>query len=89
MNKKTGIAGYTLVYSSYGLTLTAHEPFTSVEAAVKQESDIVSNRVAVRYMPRRQLVEDTDRGHALQERIEELRQLLEAYRKGIIKEKKE
>lgn len=87
--KVTGIAGYTLVYSSYGLTLTAHEPFTSVEAAVKQESDIVSNRVAVRYMPRRQLVEDTDRGHALQERIEELRQLLEAYRKGIIKEKKE
>ena len=86
--KVTGIAGYTLVYSSYGLTLTAHEPFTSVEAAVAEESDIVSNRVAVRYMPRRQLVEDTDRGKALKERIAELRQLLEAYRKGIIKEQK-
>lgn len=86
--KVTGIAGYTLVYSSYGLTLTAHEPFTSVEAAVSQESDIVSNRVAVRYMPRRQLVEDTDHGRALKERIIELRQLLEAYRKGIIKEQK-
>ena len=26
--KETGIAGYTLVYNSYGLLLVAHEPFT-------------------------------------------------------------
>lgn len=84
----TGIAGYTLVYSSYGLSLTAHEPFTSAEDAVATERDIVSNRVAVRYTPRRALVGDTDNGKALKERIQELKQLLEAYRKGIIKEKK-
>ena len=84
----TGIAGYTLVYSSYGLSLTAHEPFTSAEDAVETERDIVSNRVAVRYNPRRALVGDTDNGKALKERIQELKQLLDAYRKGVIKEKK-
>ena len=83
-----GIAGYTLIYSSYGLSLTAHEPFTSAEDAVATERDIVSNRVAVRYNPRRALVGDTDNGKALKERIQELKQLLEAYRKGVIKEKK-
>ena len=85
---KTGIAGYTLIYNSYGLNLTAHEPFTSKADAVARETDIVSNRVAVSYMSRRQLVGDTDTGHALKERIQELIQLLDAYRTGIIKEKK-
>lgn len=86
--KVTGIAGYTLIYSSYGLILSAHEPFTTAEEAVSKESDIVSNRVAVHYTSRRKLVGDTDNGHALKERIQELTQLLDAYRKGIIKEKK-
>ena len=86
--KVTGIAGYTLVYNSYGLILSAHEPFTSAEEAVTKERDIVSNRVAVHYNNKRTLVGDTDTGAALKERIGELIQLLEAYRKGIIKEKK-
>ena len=86
--KVTGIAGYTLTYNSYGLVLSAHEPFTSAEKAVEQEKDIVSNRVAVRYTSQRRLVGDTDTGKALKERIHELKQLLEAYRKGLIKEKK-
>ena len=66
--KVTGIAGYTLIYNSYGLNLTAHEPFTSKADAVARETDIVSNRVAVSYMSRRQLVGDTDTGHALKEK---------------------
>ncbi|MDO4339782.1 MAG: fructose-1,6-bisphosphatase [Eubacteriales bacterium] len=86
--KVTGIAGYTLIYNSYGLILSAHEPFTSADAAVSQEKDIVSNRVAVRYTSKRRLVGDTDNGMALKERIGELKQLLVAYRRGIIKEKK-
>ena len=40
--KVTGIAGYTLVYNSYGLMLVAHEPFVSVEEAVVKETDIHS-----------------------------------------------
>lgn len=86
--KVTGIAGYTLIYNSYGLSLSAHEPFTSAEAAVLQENDIVSNKVAVSSTSRRRLVGDTDTGTALKERIAELRRLLEAYRQGMIKEKK-
>lgn len=86
--KVTGIAGYTLIYNSYGLILSAHEPFTSTEAAVSKENDIVSNRVAVHYTSQRRLVGDTDNGKALKERIAELMQLLDAYRRGIIKEKK-
>lgn len=86
--KVTGIAGYTLVYSSYGLFLSAHEPFTSAEDAVLRETDIVSNQVAVHYTHRRRLVGDTDNGKALKERITELTRLLDAYRKGVIKEKK-
>ena len=86
--KVTGIAGYTLIYNSYGLTLCAHQPFTSAEAAVSEETDIESKQVAVRYTSKRRLVGDTDNGKALKERIEELVQLLDAYRKGTIKEKK-
>ena len=86
--KVTGIAGYTLIYNSYGLILSAHEPFASREEAVSKETDIVSNQVSVRYTSTRRLVGDTDTGKALRERIGELTQLLDAYRKGIIKEKK-
>lgn len=36
-HKVTGIAGYTLIYNSYGLILCAHESFTSTEDAVSKE----------------------------------------------------
>lgn len=86
--KVTGIAGYTLIYNSYGMQLSAHEPFTSMEAAVRDEKDIISRKVAVKWSAKRQLVGDTDTGRELRERIVELRKLLDAYRNGIIKEKK-
>ncbi len=86
--KVTGIAGYTLIYNSYGLFLAAHEPFTSAEEAVSKGMDIVSNQRAVHYSSKRRLVGDTDNGRALRERIQELTSLLDAYRKGIIKETK-
>lgn len=85
--KKTGIAGYTLIYNSYGMMLVAHEPFCSTEEAIANETDIHSNRIMVKMAPRRMLVGDTDTGAALKERIGELTQLLEAYRSGLIIEK--
>lgn len=42
---KTGIAGYTLIYNSYGLVLAAHEPFTSMEDTVLNETCIHSHIV--------------------------------------------
>ena len=46
--KETGIAGYTLIYNSYGLILAAHEPFESTEAAIEKESDIHSDSIVVK-----------------------------------------
>lgn len=85
-HKETGIAGYTLIYNSYGLNLTAHEPFESAEAAIRDEKDIVSKQVAVKYSFQRQLVGDTDNGKRIKERISELKELIKAYRTAKIKE---
>lgn len=84
---KTGIAGYTLIYNSYGLVLAAHEPFESVEKAVQDGSDIVSHTVLVEHVMKRKTVADTDIGKSLKESIRELEALLAAYRAGTIVEK--
>lgn len=84
--RRTGIAGYTLIYNSYGLTLNAHDPFVSPEVAVRDEIDIVSHREAVEYMDRRLLVGDTDDGRNMRRRIKEIQQLIEAYQSGLIAE---
>ena len=84
---KTGIAGYTLIYNSYGMMLVAHMPFTSTREAIVNETDIHSERIMVKMTPHRMHVGDTDNGKALKERIGELKELLEAYRNGWIIEK--
>ena len=84
--KKTGIAGYTLVCNSRGMRLVAHEPFESAKAAVINESDIFSDSIDVETFPRRKLVADTDIGREIQDNIYDLEQLLEAYRDGTIME---
>lgn len=84
--RKTGIAGYTLTYNSYGLTLSAHEPFDFSDSAVRDELDIVSNQEAVEYADRRILVGDTDYGKRMMSRIEELKELIRAYQSGEIAE---
>ena len=84
---QTGIAGYTLIYNSYGLLLVAHEPFESAEAAVQKESDIHSERTVVERAVKRKLVADTDNGKHIKEQIEDLKILLEAYRSGKISQR--
>jgi fructose-1,6-bisphosphatase-3 len=84
---KTGIAGYTLIYNSYGLVLAAHEPFESVEKAVSDGSDIVSHTILVQHVVKRKTVADTDNGKVMQESIQELEVLLHAYREGTIVER--
>ncbi len=85
--RKTGIAGYTLTYNSYGLTLSAHQPFDFSAFAVRNELDIVSKQEAVEYMDKRILVGDTDYGKRMKERIEELKGLIRAYQSGEIAER--
>ncbi|WP_346997386.1 fructose-1,6-bisphosphatase [Coprococcus comes] len=85
--KETGIAGYTLIYNSYGLILAAHDPFESTEAAIEKERDIHSDSVIVKRTLERKTVGDTDVGKVLKERIADLEALLDAYRSGQIIEK--
>ncbi len=85
--KETGIAGYTLIYNSYGLILAAHEPFTSKEDAVRQESDIHSDQQIIKRVVDRKSVGDTDAGKEMRARITDLENLVAAYRNGDIIEK--
>ncbi len=82
----TGIAGYTLVYHSRGMSLVEHQPFTSTEEAIQSGADIKSTRHLVEKLTERIHVSDTDKGRDIRRRIESLRKLLYAYQQGVIKE---
>ena len=82
----TGIAGYTLIFTSHELNLVAHQPFESTAAAISAEQDIHSVQSLVKRMPHRLLIDDTDDGEDLRCRIDDLMRLITAYRKGVIKE---
>ena len=84
---QTGIAGYTLIFNSWGMRLVEHNPFTSMEDAIRFGTDIHSDRVMVERYTTRLLIKDTDGGMRLRERITELEKLLLAYRSGVILEK--
>ena len=85
-HEKTGIAGYTLVYSSHGMSLRTHQPFESREKAVTENQDILSRVNVVAAGDKRVLVEDTDEGLALAEQVEDLKKLVLAYQAGWLKE---
>jgi fructose-1,6-bisphosphatase-3 len=85
--KITGIAGYTLIYNSYGLQLASHQPFEGVEKAIDSERDIVSTVNIIEYVPQRKMVKDTDVGKNITSQIQALLTLVDYYRQGLIKEK--
>ena len=85
--KSTGIAGYTLIYNSQGLHIVKHNPFTSTLSAIENKDDIESVTVVREPLSHRILVRETDNGKLLQSQVEDLKELLKAYRLGIIKEK--
>ena len=85
-HEKTGIAGYTLVYSSRTMSLRTHQPFVSAEKAVNENIDIISQKNILETENHRILVEETDEGENLRERVHDLKQLVRAYQLGWIKE---
>lgn len=85
--KTTGIAGYTLIYNSYGLMLAEHEPFTSKVDSITKETDLHSSKMVVEKVERKR-IKDTDIGIELEEQIKDLQKLLDLYKQGIIKAKK-
>ena len=76
----TGIAGYTLIYNSHHLALAEHMPYDPR----KENTPKVS---VVEKMTSRVMVADTDKGQELKEQIEDLKELVAAYREGTIKER--
>lgn len=80
----TGISGYTLLFNSHGLTLTAHEPFNGTDEAINNCSDIVHSSSQITSHKNRLLVKHTDRGRVIQEKITALNNLLQCYYQGII-----
>jgi fructose-1,6-bisphosphatase-3 len=88
-HNETGIAGYTLVYHSRGFQLVQHEPFTSARDAIVRETDIKSSIQIVEMSTHRMRVADTDKGEELRAQVADLKELLYAYRHGIITEKRQ
>ena len=83
---KTGIAGYTLISSSRGMRLKAHEAFKSVDEALTSNADIQSVTTRFDVAKRRLMVSDTDTGEEIRRHINDLRLLLDAYRNGVLPE---
>ncbi|MBU3176975.1 fructose-1,6-bisphosphatase [Clostridium estertheticum] len=85
---ETGIAGYTLIYNSYGLLLASHAPFESTQKAIDEGKDILSSTIVLEKSTNRIRVVDTDIGLDIKDQIKNLESLLTAYRKGFIKEQR-
>ena len=86
-HQTTGIAGYTLIYSSRGMRLKSHQAFQGIDEALTRNADIDSETNRFAPSDRRLMVSDTDTGKAIREQINDLRQLLAAYRDGTIPER--
>ena len=82
----TGIAGYTLIYNSTCFRLVAHEPFMGKAAAIHKNYDIASTSQVFERLESRTMIRQTDIGQRLQGQIDELIDLVAAFRGGAIVE---
>ena len=80
--KSTGIAGYTLISDSVHLTIATHKPFEKgkLNTPETKEIETIAKNGRLR-------IKDTDRGKEIMANIEDLKELLDAFRSGLIKER--
>ena len=83
--KQTGIAGYTFIFNSRFMALAEHKPYSPLAEDGTQEfySPVMKT---VETMPERLLIIDTDQGTKLVEKVDDLKDLVEAFKNGEIKE---
>ena len=82
----SGIAGYTLIFNSRTFRIVSHQPFEGRLAAIHRNHDIANESRIFERMENRMKVSMTDQGRELQDRVEDLTMLLEAYRSGAVTE---
>ena len=82
----SGIAGYTLIYNSRHYRIVSHQPFTSKWNAVHKNDDIRNDSEIFEKMETRMRISQTDEGAELQDRVDMLMMLLDAYRSGAVTE---
>ena len=83
----TGIAGYTLIADPVGMRIKAHRPFGSIDDVLDLNKDIMSDDDRFWVETRPLTIGDTDTGADIRGQIADLRDLLDAYRTGILAEK--
>lgn len=83
--KQTGIAGYTFIFNSRFMALAEHKPYSPLQEDGTQVFHTPVLRT-VKTLEKRMLVRDTDQGEELQQEVEELKELVKAYRNGDLKE---
>ena len=86
--KQTGIAGYTFISNSRFMALAEHKPYSPLQSDGTQVFTTPAVKI-VETLPERMMVLDTDQGADIVKQIEDMKQLIEAYQKGLIKEKDE
>ena len=82
----SGIAGYTLIYTSYSYRIVAHQPFVGRKRAIAENFDISSSTNVFEPLETRQKIKETDTGRELQKQIDDLLLLLDAFHDGVVAE---
>jgi fructose-1,6-bisphosphatase-3 len=82
--KVTGIAGYTLISNSHGTKLVAHEVFESKDNAIINNQDIHHSTTIVNSFEDNIQINNTYLGMKIRKQIDELKELVKAYRLGLI-----
>ena len=84
--KTSGIAGYTLIYNSRNYRIVSHQPFDGRENAITLNHDIDSYSMVFDTLEKQAKVAQTDAGVELQALVNDLMDLLSAYRAGLVNE---
>lgn len=78
-HKRTGIAGYTLIFNSVVLRIKAHEAFSSKMDVVNNNNDILSEQKVIEQFDKRIRVRNCDNGKQILKEVEDLKELLKIY----------
>ena len=77
--KKTGIAGYSLLNNSYGFQIVTHQPFQNVQKMIEEALDLSSLKRVIEHVLERTLIKSTTIGQSLIEQQQELSVLLHEF----------